>query len=79
FSNWERLVQALNDTGLRASRKESVYKNLNDYGFVRLSDSRRRIPDSDGLLWCHYTHQSFRQGWPELLGGIKRKYVRKPY
>ncbi|KAJ1668151.1 hypothetical protein IW140_000683 [Coemansia sp. RSA 1813] len=75
FSSWPRLIQALSNIGFRATKKESVYKNLNNYRFERLSDSRRCIPDSDGVLWCQYMYQSFQQGRPDLLGEIKRQYA----
>ncbi|KAJ2295349.1 hypothetical protein IWW55_005480, partial [Coemansia sp. RSA 2706] len=45
--NWKRLVNALNELGMTVKKQASVKKNLTDYGFRRLTDSRRRIPEAD--------------------------------
>ncbi|KAI8323113.1 Di-copper centre-containing protein [Martensiomyces pterosporus] len=76
FCNWDRLLECLNQFGLSARQKESVNKNFHDYGFTRLTDSRRRIPDRAGVLWCRFRHANFQRDRPELVRDIFRRMVK---
>ncbi|KAJ2355568.1 hypothetical protein GGF43_002608, partial [Coemansia sp. RSA 2618] len=76
FCNWTQLIHELGARGMAATKKESVNKNFHDYGFERLTDSRRRIPSDDGLIWYKFRHVSFRRAQPDLVRRIVRKYRR---
>ncbi|KAJ2526995.1 hypothetical protein GGH20_003266 [Coemansia sp. RSA 1937] len=76
FNSWPLMIGALAAQGMAATKKESVNKNFHDYGFKRLTDSRRRIPDEDGIIWFAFEHASFKRGRPDLLRNIRRRYQR---
>ncbi|KAJ2312551.1 hypothetical protein IWW52_004823, partial [Coemansia sp. RSA 2704] len=61
---------------MAATKKESVNKNFHDYGFTRHTDSRRRIPDADGIIWYRFSHNDFNREQPELVRRIMRRYRR---
>ncbi|KAJ2710508.1 hypothetical protein H4R19_003714 [Coemansia spiralis] len=74
--DWKRLVAELNRYGLRGSRRPSVVKNLRDYGFLALQDSRRRIADANGRVWDAYKHKHFKRDSHELLRCMRRRRPR---
>ncbi|KAJ2852720.1 Heat shock transcription factor [Coemansia brasiliensis] len=76
FCDWSLLIGELSRRGMAAKKKESVSKNLHDYEFASLTDSRRRIPDQDGLVWHKFRHPNFQQGRRDLISGIVRRYRR---
>ncbi|KAJ2632518.1 Heat shock transcription factor [Coemansia sp. RSA 1290] len=76
FCDWGLLIGELSRRGMAAKKKESVSKNLHDYEFASLTDSRRRIPDQDGLIWYRFRHPNFKRGRQDLISGIIRRYRR---
>ncbi|KAJ1965548.1 hypothetical protein GGI12_000689 [Dipsacomyces acuminosporus] len=76
FCDWNRLLDSLGRYGLSAKQKESVNKNFHDYGFKRLSDNRKRVPDNNGIVWCRFKHENFQRGKPDLVKNIYRRYRR---
>ncbi|KAJ1679344.1 hypothetical protein EV182_002249 [Spiromyces aspiralis] len=78
------LIAELNQAGFMLTRAESMFKNLNDYGFMRDPNSKRRgAKHDDGsaspIYYCH-SEFLFRRGHPELLRDLRRKstmYMRR--
>ncbi|KAJ2771445.1 hypothetical protein IWQ57_002214, partial [Coemansia nantahalensis] len=69
----KRFLKTLKAHGLKATRFQSVTKNMRDYSFVALDDARRRIPGADGKLWISYENENFRQGRRDLLEKMQRR------
>ncbi|KAJ1950565.1 Heat shock transcription factor, partial [Linderina macrospora] len=78
FSSSDKLLAALQAAGLRAQNYHSVEKNLNDYRFNRLTDQRRKIPDTDGKLWWMFSHTMFHRDFPDQIVRIQRRRRTNP-
>ncbi|KAJ2788032.1 Heat shock transcription factor [Coemansia interrupta] len=78
FSSADNLLACLQAAGLRAQNYHSIEKNLNDYRFSRLTDQRRKIPDSDGKLWWMFSHPQFLRSNPDGIVNIQRRRRTNP-
>ncbi|KAJ2782829.1 hypothetical protein H4R18_002040 [Coemansia javaensis] len=74
--SWELLIRALNERGLRGKKRQSVVKNLRDYGFVALRDARKHIVGPDGKGWLEFRHEHFQRGSYARLEMMQRKRAR---
>ncbi|KAJ1915411.1 Heat shock transcription factor [Mycoemilia scoparia] len=74
--NANNLLTAMQCYGLKAKKKDSLNKNLTEYGFHRISDGRR-----DGKLedfWHEFIHPLFQRDRVDLLPGIIRRQRSNP-